>query len=72
MEKGYVFQSKLEYKPLDATQKAGNCFKSVTDVGIDFEICGDTTERCNYTKLTVSDDYVLDARASLDGKLWTD
>ncbi len=71
-ENGYVFQSNLEYKPTTATQKAGNTLKSVTDTYIDLQVCGDTTERCNYTKITVNEEYILDAKASLDGKLWID
>lgn len=72
LENGYVFQSKVEYSPVTELQKAGNTLKSVTDTSVDFEICGDDVITCDYTKISISQNYILNAKASADGILWKD
>gem|GEM_PF-5116348 len=69
-ERGYVIQSKIEYKPVSKTEAAGITLRSVTDNYIDLEICGDDAEFCSYAKIAVSDDGILEAKCSKDGSNW--
>lgn len=69
-DKGYVIQSQMEYMPSKDTEAAGSLFKSLTGSYIELEIRGDTGVSCQYSKIIIDEDYILDAKASADGVIW--
>ena len=70
-DNNYVMQSKINFEPISENDKAGLTIDSLTDIHVDFEVCGDDTTNANYMKMCVDEYGILSAYASSDGERWT-
>lgn len=67
-ENNYIVQSKISFEPVSSNDKAGLTVESLTDIRVDFEVCGDDEIKADYMKLCVDEYGILSAYASWNNK----